>query len=248
MQSGGKRATIRSWKTYYTVVCGQLLCFFKDKEGFVDNNAAAPPVSLLQAKCSKAADYTKKKHVFRLQLGDGAEFLFMAHDEKTMQDWMNKIAFHAALPPSMQLMSYDTHRSGNTGSFVPTGSEGSSASTPRITHGSQETLSGTSSQNSTPEQRRVVSSHPSPVRPDQGISTPPSYTDTVHLREKPKPPVPPRSINSRPTSDPSRTMPDTSVSVRSRIEMFQSQQQSVPPPVAPRSSYPLGNRPFFFFF
>lgn len=29
LQAGGKKATIRSWKTFYTVLCGQLLCFFK---------------------------------------------------------------------------------------------------------------------------------------------------------------------------------------------------------------------------
>ena len=33
LQTGGKKATIRSWKSYYTVLCGQLLCFFKDKQG-----------------------------------------------------------------------------------------------------------------------------------------------------------------------------------------------------------------------
>ncbi len=33
LQSGGKKATIRSWKNYYTVLCGQLLCFFKDRHG-----------------------------------------------------------------------------------------------------------------------------------------------------------------------------------------------------------------------
>lgn len=33
LQSGGKKATIRSWKNFYTVLYGQLLCFFKDKEG-----------------------------------------------------------------------------------------------------------------------------------------------------------------------------------------------------------------------
>lgn len=33
LQSGGKKATIRSWKTFYTVLFGQLLCFFKDREG-----------------------------------------------------------------------------------------------------------------------------------------------------------------------------------------------------------------------
>lgn len=33
LQTGGKKATIRKWKTYYAVLFGQLLCFFKDKEG-----------------------------------------------------------------------------------------------------------------------------------------------------------------------------------------------------------------------
>ncbi len=33
LQSGGKKATIRSWKYYYTVLCGQLLAFFKDEQG-----------------------------------------------------------------------------------------------------------------------------------------------------------------------------------------------------------------------
>ena len=36
LQTGGKKATIRSWKSYYTVLCGQLLCFFKDKQGACD--------------------------------------------------------------------------------------------------------------------------------------------------------------------------------------------------------------------
>merc|ERR1712013_679683 len=34
LQTGGKRATIRSWKSYYTVLCGQLMCFFRDQEEF----------------------------------------------------------------------------------------------------------------------------------------------------------------------------------------------------------------------
>ena len=33
LQGGGKKATIRSWKNYYTVLCGQLLCFFNDRHG-----------------------------------------------------------------------------------------------------------------------------------------------------------------------------------------------------------------------
>ncbi|GIY06493.1 hypothetical protein CDAR_514752 [Caerostris darwini] len=245
LQSGGKRATIRSWKTYYTVVCGQLLCFFKDKEAFVDNSAAAPPVSLLQAKCSKAADYTKKKHVFRLQLVDGAEFLFMAHNEKIMYDWMNKIAFHAALPPSMQLMRYDTHKSNSSDSVnssqkASVVSEGSTiGSTINDPH---ETTSATSSQASSPEFRRALvnnATQPPTERASITRSHPPPYEEAL-LRDKQKPPIPPRNVPPRPTSDPpSRPGSlESSISVKSRIEMFQNQQQTGPPPVAPRASYP----------
>ena len=34
-QKGRTKATIRAWKYYYTVLCGQLLCFFKDDKGFL---------------------------------------------------------------------------------------------------------------------------------------------------------------------------------------------------------------------
>lgn len=38
------------------------------------------------------------------------EFLFVAHSEASMSDWVNKVSFHAALPPSLQLLSYDEAR------------------------------------------------------------------------------------------------------------------------------------------
>lgn len=43
----------------------------------------------------------------RLCCEDGSEFLFLANSEKEMEDWVNKIQFHAQLPPSLQLLSYD---------------------------------------------------------------------------------------------------------------------------------------------
>ncbi|XP_055611321.1 spectrin beta chain, non-erythrocytic 1-like isoform X3 [Uranotaenia lowii] len=107
LQSGGKKAPVRSWKPYYTVLCGQLLCFFKDAEDFAQKKAATAPVNILNAKCDRAEDYTKKKNVFRLVLLDGSEFLFLTGSKESMSEWINKIAFHAALPPNLQLMSYD---------------------------------------------------------------------------------------------------------------------------------------------
>ncbi|KXJ76213.1 hypothetical protein RP20_CCG010134 [Aedes albopictus] len=107
LQSGGKKAPVRSWKPFYTVLCGQLLCFFKDVEDFAQKKAATAPVNILNAKCDRAEDYTKKKNVFRLVLLDGSEFLFLTGSKDSMIEWVNKIAFHAALPPNLQLMSYD---------------------------------------------------------------------------------------------------------------------------------------------
>lgn len=107
LQSGGKKAPVRSWKPFHTVLCGQLLCFFKDEEDFFQKKAATAPVNILNARCEKAEDYTKKKNVFRLHLPDGSEFLFLASNPDECLDWVNKISFHAALPPNLQLMSYD---------------------------------------------------------------------------------------------------------------------------------------------
>lgn len=107
LQSGGKRAPVRSWKPFFTVLCGQLLCFFKDEDDFHVRKAATAPVNILNARCDKADNYTKKRNVLRLNLPDGSEFLFLATSSNDMNDWINKISFHANLPPNLQLMSYD---------------------------------------------------------------------------------------------------------------------------------------------
>ncbi|GAB6026067.1 hypothetical protein CHUAL_012270 [Chamberlinius hualienensis] len=111
LQNGGKKATIRSWKNYFTVLCGQLMCFFKDEYDFLENKAASPPFNVHQANCTVASDYTKKKHVLRLRLGDGAEYLFAAENAELMQEWVKKLDFYSSIPPSMQLMSYGARKS-----------------------------------------------------------------------------------------------------------------------------------------
>ncbi|XP_024085304.1 spectrin alpha chain, non-erythrocytic 1 isoform X3 [Cimex lectularius] len=131
LQSGGKKAALRSWKSFYTVLCGQLLCFFKDQDDFVASKAATSPIIILNAKCEKADNYTKRKHVFRLCCTDGSEFLFLAPSAADLEDWVNKITFHAQLPPSLQLMSYDESRKNNSPGIdrlAPVGPEESSGS------------------------------------------------------------------------------------------------------------------------
>ncbi|XP_037299211.1 spectrin alpha chain, non-erythrocytic 1 isoform X2 [Manduca sexta] len=103
---GGKRATVRSWRSYYSVLCGQLLCFFRDELDFASAKAAAPPVAILNARCEPAGDYTKRAHVFRLWCADGAEYLFACGTRELMREWVAKLAFHAQLPPELQLTPY----------------------------------------------------------------------------------------------------------------------------------------------
>jgi len=123
LQSGGKRATIRSWKSYYTVLCGQLMCFFRDQEDFFESKAASSPIMIYQASVELANDYTKRNFVFRLHVTDGSEFLFGADNEEQQEEWVKKIKFHAGLPPSQQLTSYkstiDEERASQTSADSP---------------------------------------------------------------------------------------------------------------------------------
>ena len=48
-----------------SVLCGQLLCFFRDHDDFLASKAATSPIIIFKARCEKAEDYTKRKHVFR---------------------------------------------------------------------------------------------------------------------------------------------------------------------------------------
>jgi len=108
LQAGGKRATIRSWKSYYSVLCGQLLCFFRDQEDFLQSKAASSPIMIHQAGIEAADDYTKKSFVFRIHSTDGSEYLFATENQESQQEWVKKLKFHAGLPPSQQLRSYNS--------------------------------------------------------------------------------------------------------------------------------------------
>lgn len=156
LQSGGKRSPVRSWKPFHTVLCGQLLCFFKDNNDFYQQKAAMAPVSILNARCDKAENYTKKKNVFRLSLPDGSEFLFLASSNEELCDWVNKISFHASLPPNLQLMSYDESMK----QHIPSQTSPNLTSSPKILnasqYGSEHDGSSISSRTSSPDpnQRR----------------------------------------------------------------------------------------------
>lgn len=46
----------------------------------------------------------------RVVTRDNAEYLFVTDSEDVLEEWVTKLSFHANLPPSMQLMSYDNHK------------------------------------------------------------------------------------------------------------------------------------------
>jgi len=98
-QSGGKRATLRSWKTYYTVLSGQILCFFKDPNDFKESKAASPPILIHHAAVEKASDYTKKKNVIRLVTQDNSEFLFDTGSRERCELWTEKLLASAMSDP-----------------------------------------------------------------------------------------------------------------------------------------------------
>ncbi|KAK9716990.1 Variant SH3 domain [Popillia japonica] len=104
---GGKRAPNRQWKICYTVLCGQLLCFFKNKDDFCASKALSAPIGLYNSLCAVADDYHKRKFTFRLATVDGSEYLFSCTTESEMMEWVEKISFKAKLPPSQQLLHLD---------------------------------------------------------------------------------------------------------------------------------------------
>uniref|UniRef100_A0A1I8NPX4 Spectrin beta chain, non-erythrocytic 5 n=2 Tax=Stomoxys calcitrans TaxID=35570 RepID=A0A1I8NPX4_STOCA len=201
LQSGGKKAPVRSWKQFHTVLCGQLLCFFKDENDFLQQKTANAPVNILGAKCERAEDYTKKKYVFRLKLPDGSEFLFEAPSLDIMNDWVRKISFHASLPPNLQLLSYDDSMKQQSNSFPdikvasgqtvesPVSSRTSSPDSQRRT--ASRTNSVTSSNmsvNSTTPQMNFLQKQMQ--QQQQQPPSPSSPTSSIGFEHKP--PIPPR--------------------------------------------------------
>nr|XP_012423382.1 PREDICTED: spectrin beta chain, non-erythrocytic 2 isoform X1 [Odobenus rosmarus divergens] len=94
MEAFGKKAANRSWQNVYCVLRRGSLGFYKDAKAA---SAGVPyhgevPVSLARAQGSVAFDYRKRKHVFKLGLQDGKEYLFQAKDEAEMSSWLRVVS------------------------------------------------------------------------------------------------------------------------------------------------------------
>jgi len=93
-----KKSTDRSWNRVYVVVKDRHIFFYKDQKTYMDDNNVTfkdeAAVQLLVGKADIAHEYTKKKHVFRLRLADGGEYLFVPEDEEPeeqMKLWITVI-------------------------------------------------------------------------------------------------------------------------------------------------------------
>ncbi|XP_066961573.1 spectrin beta chain isoform X23 [Macrobrachium rosenbergii] len=94
-ESAYKKASNRSWEKLFLVLRGNMLFFYKDRKSY----QAAPevyfkgeaPIDVSGGQASVADDYTKKKHVLRLKLVSGAEYLFQAKDEEELAIWVGAL-------------------------------------------------------------------------------------------------------------------------------------------------------------
>jgi spectrin beta len=96
LDEGGRKAAARSWRPYYTVLTNQLLNFYREQRDFLQNIPSAPAINVSSGDCEVAKDYTKKKHVLRLKLNNGAEYLFLARDNEDMLEWVRAIKVGAS--------------------------------------------------------------------------------------------------------------------------------------------------------
>ncbi|KAJ6217266.1 hypothetical protein RDWZM_008423 [Blomia tropicalis] len=230
LQVGGKKATSRSWKTYYTVLCGQMLCFFKDKNTFYSNVAASPPIPIYDAQCGEVSDYSKRKNVFSILLKDHSKYYFSTNDSVKMRDWCNKITFRAQLPPHQQLQSIETINatgSGDTQSRSPYSHSEKSASN------DHESIGGSSRSSSSRK-----SSFSSPINQFNGHQTNGNSHYQHNQYDSTSPPIPSKRI-STPSSIPlngksSLNHYNNSESTYQNIPV--NKYMSLPPNMAPPSS------------
>lgn len=101
VEPNGKKTPLgkRGWKMFYCTLRDLVLYLHKDEHGFrksqlSDNLHNA--IRIHHSLATKATDYTKKLHVFRLETADQAEYLFQTSDSKELQSWIDTINFVCA--------------------------------------------------------------------------------------------------------------------------------------------------------
>ncbi|XP_037079015.1 PH and SEC7 domain-containing protein-like, partial [Pollicipes pollicipes] len=101
VEPNGKRTALgkRSWRMFYCTLRDLVLYMHKD-----ENNSRKPgayddlhnAIRVHHALATKADDYFKKQHVFKLQTADRAEYLLQTSDAKELQAWIDTLNFVSA--------------------------------------------------------------------------------------------------------------------------------------------------------
>ncbi|TNM95775.1 hypothetical protein fugu_016858 [Takifugu bimaculatus] len=97
VEGSGKKSSNRSWNNLYCVLKPGQLSAYKDAKSFGHGATyhGEEPLALAGAHWEVLTNYKKKKHVFKLRLGDGSEYLFQCKDEEELQRWSQ--AMHTAI-------------------------------------------------------------------------------------------------------------------------------------------------------
>ncbi|XP_050669549.1 PH and SEC7 domain-containing protein isoform X3 [Leptidea sinapis] len=101
VEPNGKKTPFgrRGWKMLYCTLRDLVLYLHKDEHGFRRSQMSDHlhnAIRIHHALATKATDYTKKQHVFRLQTADQAEYLFQTSDSKELNSWVETINFVCA--------------------------------------------------------------------------------------------------------------------------------------------------------
>ncbi|MCI4394935.1 hypothetical protein PGIGA_G00174620 [Pangasianodon gigas] len=121
-----KKASNRSWHNVYCVINNQEMGFYKDSKSASQGIPyhGEVPISLKESTCEVALDYKKKKHVFKLKISNGNEYLFQAKDDEEMNSWIQAISCKT---PS-EISSHSTPASGRTQTLPTSVSMGAESS------------------------------------------------------------------------------------------------------------------------
>ncbi|XP_026505386.1 uncharacterized protein LOC112102431 isoform X1 [Terrapene carolina triunguis] len=98
LQTGGRKATCRTWNLFHAVLMRQTLCFYQDRKDTLKSSVVALPLNLSGAQCTRETEYTKKTNCFRLQLRDGSEYLLKAPSQLLMNQWVSKLQQNSGFP------------------------------------------------------------------------------------------------------------------------------------------------------
>ncbi|XP_077514456.1 rho GTPase-activating protein 23-like isoform X2 [Amblyomma americanum] len=83
----GKRSSDRSWRPVWVVLKGDKVYILKDRKTI--DFAEGSRLSVRTSMSDVARDYTKRKHVFRLRMESGTEYLFQADNHSRMMQWVD---------------------------------------------------------------------------------------------------------------------------------------------------------------